>query len=136
MEEDWLSANHLGNFPRQKKVLCMWSKMHCIFTLWGRSRVNDLIGHMWPTTTKRTISCQNTFWETVHWICHKSIENNRIFKWNTDLSRAKLRSNVTSDISFYSSSIFSINIITNLKTYFLALAAGFVRAGHIYWMWY
>ena len=26
MEEDWSFANHIRNFPRQKEVLCMWSK--------------------------------------------------------------------------------------------------------------
>ncbi len=27
MDEDWSPANQFRNFPRQKKVLCMWSKM-------------------------------------------------------------------------------------------------------------
>ncbi len=40
MEEDWSSAHHFRNFPRQKRVvLRMWSEMYryCVFTLWGRS---------------------------------------------------------------------------------------------------
>ncbi len=30
MEDHWSSAKCLRNFPRQKKVLCMWCKMHIL----------------------------------------------------------------------------------------------------------
>ena len=35
MEEDWSSANHFGNFPRQKKVFCVWSEMQICVLLCG-----------------------------------------------------------------------------------------------------
>ena len=45
MKEDWSSANHLRNFPRQKKALCVWSKMqilHFYFVLQTLHHVFDL----------------------------------------------------------------------------------------------
>ena len=30
MGEEWSSANHFWNFPRQKKVFCVWSKMQIL----------------------------------------------------------------------------------------------------------
>ena len=37
MEEHWSSANFFRNFPRRKKVLCMWSKMHMYWYFMGQS---------------------------------------------------------------------------------------------------
>ncbi len=39
MEEDWSSAYFFRNFPKRKKVLCVWSDLkcrYCAFTLWVR----------------------------------------------------------------------------------------------------
>ena len=41
MKEYWSSANFSRNHPRQKKVLCMWSKMHILSFYF--------VGQMWQT---------------------------------------------------------------------------------------
>ncbi len=43
MEEDWSSANFFRNFPRQKKVLCKWSKMQILrFYFNGAEILNNI----------------------------------------------------------------------------------------------
>ncbi len=47
MEERWSSANFFTNFPKQKKVLSVWSKMHILrFTFCGRN-----LKYQWPWFT-------------------------------------------------------------------------------------
>ncbi len=38
LKKHWSSANFFANYPRQKKVPCVWSNMHiyCVVTSWGR----------------------------------------------------------------------------------------------------
>ncbi len=55
MEEDWSSAHHFRNFPRQKKVLCLWSEMWILhFYFVGR------YVHVPTTTTFKPKHCVHT----------------------------------------------------------------------------